>query len=147
MRHLSSYHLFESEARPVITYDFDGVMHTGVIPGTIHPLPMPSQWTPNMTMINRLKDEAKTHDIYIVTARDGDSSGRNQWIDKFVIDHKLPVKDVICTNDTPKLPYLKKLGSIRHYDDNKKMIAELRDSDIEFVLVDPLSEKTKLKII
>jgi len=137
MKNLVTYKMFESKVRPVITYDFDGVLHTGVWPGTIHPLPDASRWLPSARMIDKMKDESKDHDIFIVTARDGDSNGKNQEVEKFVIDNNLPVKGIICTNDESKLPYLKDLKSVKHYDDNKNMARELEGSGIEFVLVDP----------
>lgn len=130
MKHLESYKLFESAGRQVVTFDFDGVMHTGVYPGTIHPYPDPKMWTPNEPMIDLLRKESEQYDIYIVSARSGD-----RWIWKFVDDHELPVVGVITTDDHPKLPHLKRLKSIRHYDDNPSMKAELAGSGIEFVFV------------
>lgn len=126
----------ESE-RQVVTFDFDGVMHTGVYPGTIHPYPDPGMWTPNEVMIDKLKEESESNDIYIVSARDCEfGGGPNRWIKRFVEEHKLPVKGIVCTNNEKKGPYLEDLKSIRHYDDNPSMKYELRDSGIEFVYID-----------
>jgi hypothetical protein len=136
--HISRQLVYESEnKKSVVTFDFDGVLHTGIYPGTIHPLPSPELWTPNDEMIDKMREEAKTHTIYIVTARDSmPNGGPNPWVKQFVKENNLPVDGIICTNDRPKRPFLEKLGSIRHYDDNPSMKAEMTGSDIEFVFVD-----------
>lgn len=126
-----------NSTRPVVTFDFDGVMHTGVYPGTIHPYPDPGAWEPSQIMIDKMKEEAEDNDVYIVSARDCDFGGKpNRWIKWFVEEHDLPVKGIVCTNNGKKRSYLKELKSIRHYDDNPEMEKELRGSGIEFVYVD-----------
>lgn len=132
----------ESINRPVISYDFDGTLHSGVYHGTVHPLADPDLWTPKQSMIDSLINDAKDHDIYIVTARTGDINGNNPWVTNFVKEHKLPVKQIICTDDRPKLPYLKKINSIKHYDDNPDLVRQLKGSGIQLVLVNPLNDTT-----
>lgn len=131
--------LKESHGKQVVTFDFDGVMHTGVYPGTIHPYSNPRLWVPNKYCIDKLHDEAKTYEIHIVTARNGDEDGCNYDIEDFITKHDLPVTGIICTNGGKKIKYLQNINSIRHYDDNSDMIEELEGSGIEFVLVDPVA--------
>ena len=124
----------------VVSFDFDGVLHTSMIPGTLHPINfiLPDTWKPNLKLHDILKKEQKTHKVIIVTAR---PHWNKLEIQDFLKKWNLKVDDIITTNNMPKKPYLMKNNVIKHYDDNPKMITELKDSGIEFIVVD--GEKLK----
>ena len=125
--------LFEEFTKKrVCTFDLDGTIHKSVIgPHPTDPWE-PELWEPNREMIDKMKEEAKTADVYIVTARD-DNSYNRAAINKFIEMHDLPVKKVYYTDNRPKLPTLIKLGSMRHYDDVPH--PELKPAGIEFVQI------------
>jgi uncharacterized HAD superfamily protein len=126
--------------RGVVSFDFDGVLHTSMIPGTLHPLNfrLPKTCKPNLKLHDILRNEQKTHKVIIVTARD---TWNKPEIKEFLDMWNLHVDEIITTDNRPKLDYLINNNVIRHYDDNTKMITELKDSGIEFILVD--GEKLK----
>lgn len=126
----------EGESSNVVSFDFDGVLHSSVHPGTIHPLSYnDSDLEPRYDMHERLKQEARNgNKIIIVSARCYD------WpIHEFIKAYKLPVEDVFVTCDQSKLSTLKAQKAIRHYNDNDAMEWEIEDSgmDIEFIFVPP----------
>ena len=55
----------------IISYDFDGTLHSSVHPGTIHPIQFDDhdEWIPNEDMFKRMREDAKIAKIVIVTAR------------------------------------------------------------------------------
>ena len=130
MDHLKTFQLFENE-KPVISYDFDGVMHTHVT--GIDPVSFTDvdSWTPHEEMHRSLKEDAKTHRIVITTARHP-STNKHLW--EFIKRHDLPVEEIYATDLGDKLPYLKECGAIKHYDD-RDMTEELEGSGVEFILV------------
>jgi hypothetical protein len=116
-----------------VSFDFDGVLHKDVIPGTLHPKSYYKiDLDPNDQMLAKVREEAKTNNVVIVSARPAMSQ---DVIEKFIKNHNLPIERVYTTDDRPKLPLLLKLGVVRHYDDNPKIRNSLEDSGIEFVLV------------
>ena len=133
MKHLTDFKLFENE-RGVISYDFDGTLHKSVV--GIHPIDFmsPELWAPFPEIMSQLKMDAKTHKIVIVTARPPET---NDLVWEFVKKNNLPVEEIFATNNGPKTPVLKKIGAIKHYDDNDELTIPLRDAGIQFVLVDP----------
>jgi hydroxymethylpyrimidine/phosphomethylpyrimidine kinase len=106
-----------------------------MIPGTLYPknFHLPNTWAPNLKLHDILRNEQKTHKVIIVTARD---TWNKPEIKEFLDMWNLPVDEIITTDNQPKLSYLIENNAIRHYDDNPKMIAELKDSGIEFILVE-----------
>lgn len=130
-----NFRLWMENSRPVVSFDFDGVLHTDVYPGTIHPINWENaDLTPNEEMFRKMREEAAGNTIVVVTGRD-DVDLNTVW--EFIHNHRLPVTQVYTTNNRQKLPVLKHLGVIRHYDDNPMMAYELDDSGIEFILVRP----------
>jgi hypothetical protein len=124
---------FKEWAQKTVSFDFDGVLHTNLIPGTRHPVSYEeTDLTPNKTMLEKVKEEAKTNRVIVVSARP-------KWcvpvMEEFIKKQKLPIQDVFATDNSPKLPILKKMNAIRHYDDSPKVGAELEGSGIEFILV------------
>jgi len=126
--------LEDTEKRPIVSFDFDGVLHTDVHPGTIHPINyFASDLTPDEEMHDQLRKEAKDNDIIVVSARHA-YGDMYDAMEEFIRNYKLPVKKIYATSGMPKRDLLEGLGVIRHYDD-KDMTAELAGTDIEFVLV------------
>lgn len=124
MKHLNDF-------KNIIVYDFDGTLHL-----TVDSFGNPLDFTmdvallkPNWAMIKKLKEDAKDHRIIIVSAR---NYGDEAYINAFVKLHKLPVEDVFCTNDRPKLPFLQDLGAIKIYDDNPRVERNVAGSGIIF---------------
>jgi hypothetical protein len=136
MKHISTYQLFESE-KPVVTFDFDGVLHKSVIGAHPTSFTEPELWEPFEKVEEIMRREAKDHRIIIVTARD---EWNKPYILQYIKSRKLPVEQVICTDNDPKLEYLKDVGSIRHYDD-RDMTEELKGSGIQFIRVHPKDDK------
>jgi len=128
-----SFKLFENE-RPVISYDFDGCLHTSVIGYDPINFTEPATWEPFTEMHDQLRKDAKDHKIVIVTARPPIT---NEYVWEFIKMHNLPVEEVYATDNMPKLPVLKEIGAIKHYDDHKNLGNLLTGSGIDFVLVDP----------
>jgi len=130
MEHLLEFSRFSS----VVSFDFDGVLHLSMDDGTFNPKNFDDvkSWTPNRAVFARMRKESRTNRVVICTKRD---EWNMQEIEEFVKMHKLPVQEIVCTNNMPKLPYLKKLMAVRHYDDNPNMAQELAGSGIEFILV------------
>lgn len=133
MRHIK---LFEKFSRPIISYDFDGVLHRSV--SGIHPHDFLNwrTWEPFEQMFEQMKRDAIDHDIVVVTARSPIWEVQGA-VNSYIAEHELPVTEVYYTDNMPKLPILKRIGAIKHYDDNQKMASELRGTGIEFQLVDP----------
>lgn len=119
----------------IISYDFDGVLHTSVV--GIHPIDRLNHrsWEPDYEMFDKMFEDAEDHRIIVVTARMGSPLEKVSMM-RFIGDHNLPVEDIIFTKGRPKRPFLEKLGVIRHYDDNKAMIKQMKGSDCAFVLVE-----------
>jgi hypothetical protein len=109
----------------IVSYDFDGVLHLDVI--GIHPIDFRAaadELRPARRMVEMLRRDARDHEIVIVSARSYDGP-----ILDFVRHHGLPVKRVYVTNNGDKMPLLRRLGAIRHYDDNRDMVDELLSFD------------------
>lgn len=145
---LTEFSTFDN--RPVVSFDFDGVLHSDVYPGTTHPIDImgATDWTPNEKIHDILRMESQAgNKIIIVTSRHNVVMKKDvvmkksEWVPvfdyivKFLRKYNLPVSQVQFTNDTKKLPFLRKLGVIRHYDDNPELKRELKNSNIEFVFI------------
>jgi hypothetical protein len=124
-----------ADDRPVVSFDFDGVLHRDIYPGTHHPLDHNEpNMTPNEPMHDKLREEARQNRIVITSARCPDtipimktflkSNGLSQY-----------VTEIVATCNKPKLPELQRMKVIRHYDDHPRVGTELQGSGIEFVLV------------
>lgn len=115
-----------------VSFDFDGILHSSVIPNTLHPIcyNRVHLWEPRYDMIDILLKEAETNEVYIVTSRNSENEPE---IMEFVIMHDLPINGIICGDGFPKAPNLIKLGSIRHYDDDIELTEPLKRAGIEFI--------------
>jgi hypothetical protein len=128
--------LYVPNFRSIISYDFDGVLHKSIIPGTIHPSNYPDydNFIPNLEMIEQLNEQSKTHDIIILTSRQNYEIP-NLWI--FSKKHKINITDIFTTDgDTIKKSYvLKSLNAIKHYDDNIAIKTDVEKNGIKFEFV------------
>lgn len=123
----------ENLNKSVVSFDFDGVLHSDVYPGTIHPIDFhTTDLNPRLDMFSVVKQESIKNKIIVVSAR---HSYMKRYMDEFIINYNLPISETYVTKGLPKKPLLLKLNVIRHYDDNIKMKKELRGSGIEFVYV------------
>jgi len=138
MKHIKQFKIFENDSRPVISYDFDGVLHKSV--NGLDPIDFfdYESWVPFDKYHDKMREDAKTHRIVVVTARDNGEMTDAAW--DFVKLYDLPVDDVIGTDDEPKYDVLKNIGAVKHYDDNPKMGPELKRLGIEFEQTFPLDE-------
>ena len=127
--------------KPIITYDFDGVLHT-----SMNPIKPPAKsagpisytewnkWVPFKEMHECLKEDSKNSKIIIVTKR---YKKHKPHVQKFIEKFNLPVLKIICTNMKPKWPTLKKINSIKHYDDSSSVEKELLNKPIAFIKINP----------
>ena len=121
--------------KKIITVDFDETlfdtqpMQVGwgwVSTGTLHP-------------IKRVHDFVKQKaeqgsEIHVVTFRDKGTSGTE--VEDLIAKHNLPVKSIIYTATKPKTPYLKKLNSSLHIDDDVEVCMLASMAGINCLLVD-----------
>lgn len=118
----------------VVSFDFDGVLHSDMWPGTCDPI---NFWTadlePRHEWIEVMRQEAEDYPIVIVTAR---APSMEDVIWQFVEEHDLPVERVFCTDNQPKSAILLAIGAIRHYDDAPSVWADLERAGIEVIRVE-----------
>lgn len=128
-------------SKPVVSYDFDGVLHVGLYyekdTGKYRNLSYydDTRWTPFTAMHDHLRKEAVTSNIVVVTARPWASL---QKVVFFCKQYGLPVLAVFASLDGPKRGILMDIGAVKHYDD-RDMTKELAGSGVEFIHVDPAS--------
>jgi hypothetical protein len=151
-------HLKENKfsEREVVSFDFDGVLHLSMIPGTIEPLDNKNfdSWIPSKHIHKVLLEEHKKGNKIIIVSSRAElffDFGKNktyntrECIQKFIKIYNLPVEDIILTNNYPKKVFLMHNKVIRHYDDNVNLKYDLWNMDIEFVYVygDEIRKKYK----
>lgn len=130
---------------PIISFDFDGVLHKSVIKGTTHPInyDKPHTWIPFEKMHELMHELSNDYRIIVITKRTERMRKHTQYyIDSFA----LPVERLYCTGGMDKWDLLEDLGVIRHYDDDEYMIDEYergnpKESSVKIILVDVESEK------
>jgi len=99
-----------------------------------------SHIVPKIEQIIR-NESAKGTDIYIVSFR---AEKDKAEMERMVTINKLPIKGIICTNMTPKLPFLKKLNSRLHIDDDFYTCEEAEKACIAAIFVDKSGDLIKL---
>lgn len=131
--------------KPVISYDFDGVLHFSVLPdhrfykdilfAIYHPIDFhSSNLVPNQELLNQMVKDSHDHQIIIVTARPSSSDKvvrkylKDQGVDK-IVDHIFYISD--------KTTFLKKLGAKLHYDDSPKHVLRMQEAGVPVVAVTP----------
>jgi hypothetical protein len=136
MRRIKNFsELFEGARRPVVSFDFDGVLHKSVVGISPVDFMHPATWEPSERMFDQVWKEAENNEVVVVTARD---SWNEPEVAEYIKMHRLPISKIYCTDDEPKLPTLRAIGAIRHYDD-RDISRQLRGSGVEFMLVDAKS--------
>lgn len=126
-----------NDTRPVKSFDFDGVLSASVINTVPISFGEPEKWKPFTKMIEHVREESKTHRCVVVTARD--DYNRPELL-KFIEIHNIPIEEVFCTSDEPKLDILQKIKAVAHYDDRLSVGDELVNSGIEFWYVNTENE-------
>jgi hypothetical protein len=121
----------------VITVDFD---ETLVVPYPTAYGGSSLQVVPKIDKIIRGEHKNGT-DVYIVSFR---KDKDRPEIENIVMFYKIPIKGIICTNMQPKLPFLKKLNSKLHIDDDFFTCQEAKKAGIDVRLVDKSGELIKL---
>jgi hypothetical protein len=117
-----------------ITVDFDetlaktntcwnGWIHMGA--GTISPIPEVIEF------VRQKHNDG--HEIHIVTFR---SEEHRQEVIDFVKEHKLPIKEIHCTEGKDKTPFLLNIGSQLHIDDFVETLVLAQLKGIPGLLVD-----------
>jgi hypothetical protein len=80
-------------------------------------------------MIKHIRVMSRTHRCVVVTARD--NWNRAELL-RFIEIHDIPIEEVYCTDDGPKLTILLELGAVVHYDDRLSVGEEIKGSGIKF---------------
>jgi uncharacterized HAD superfamily protein len=115
--------------KKVITCDFDdtiAVTSNGAWGGeTLTPVPR---------VINYLFDQHKKgSEIHIVTFRNWSNK---EQVNDFCKGYKIPIKSIVCTEGTNKVPFLKQLKSELHIDDSVEVCTLCVMAKIDVLLVD-----------
>jgi len=87
------------------------------------------------------KEHSLGTDVYIVSFRKEKDRAE---MERIIMVNKIPVKGIICTNMTPKLPFLKKLNSRLHIDDDFFTCQEAKKAGIDVRLVDKSGDLIRL---
>ena len=80
-------------------------------------------------------------EIYIVTFR-GEKD--KPEVERTIMLNKLPIKEIICTDSMPKTPFLKKLKSLLHIDDDFFTCQEAKKAGIAAIFVDKSGDFIRL---
>ena len=115
--------------RPVLSFDFDGVLNASVVDTEPTSFVDPESWIPFNEMIKHIRVMSRTHRCVVVTARD--NWNRAELL-RFIEIHDIPIEEVYCTDDCPKLTILLELGAVVHYDDRLSVGEEIKGSGIKF---------------
>lgn len=85
------------------------------------------------------------HECHIVTARNKINEANRSTgflsvvrIQDFIEEHNLPIKEVHFTAHTPKGPTLRKLGAVRHYDDDFDQLESAKEHGVEGIHPDTI---------
>jgi len=119
--------------KKVITVDFDETLAktNGVWDGIKHL--EGGTLTPIEEIFEIVFDKAnKGYEIWIVSFRGWEHMDEVQ---RFVTTHNLPITGMIATKGEAKLPFLQKLGSSLHIDDNIDSILDAHEAGICGLLV------------
>ena len=121
--------------RPVLSFDFDGVLNASVVDAEPISFANPESWIPFHEMIEHIRMMSRTHKCVVVTARD---NWNQSELLRFIEINDIPIEEVYCTNDCSKLPVLLEVGALAHFDDRLSVGEEIKGSGIEFWHVNTL---------
>lgn len=122
--------------KKVLTVDFDDSLAATITSGwggsSLKPIPR---------VMNFVFDKVRTGewDAHIVSFRS--EADKQEMID-FVKGWKLPIKSIVCTGSKNKTPFLKKLGSKLHIDDDVSVCTLATMAGIDCLLVDHGQDNT-----
>ena len=89
---------------------------------------------PVLRVIDFIKQKHKEgHEIHIVTFRNWQNK---KEVESFCKAHQIPVKSIVCTEGTNKVPFLKQLKSELHIDDSVEVCTLCVMANIDVLLVD-----------
>jgi hypothetical protein len=113
----------------ILTCDFDdtlAVTQNGAWNGeTLVPIPR---------IINFIKQKHEEgYEIHIVTFRNWQNK---KEVESFCKGYQIPVKTIVCTEGTNKIPFLKELNSKLHIDDSVEVCTLCVMAKIDVLLVD-----------
>jgi hypothetical protein len=115
--------------RPVLSFDFDGVLNASVVDTEPTSFTDPESWIPFSEMIEHIRMMSDKYRCVVVTARD--NWNRAELL-RFIEIHDIPIEEVYCTDDGPKLPVLLELDAVAHFDDRLSVGKEIKGSGIDF---------------
>jgi hypothetical protein len=115
--------------KKVITCDFDdtiAVTQNGAWGGeNLFPIPR---------IVDFVKQKHKEgYEIHIVTFRNWSNK---EQVNDFCKGYKIPIKSIVCTEGTNKIPFLKELNSELHIDDSVEVCTLCVMAQIDVLLVD-----------
>jgi hypothetical protein len=144
MNNIKNINEYYKDNRPIISFDFDGVLHQSVIEGTTHPINYDKYdtWKPFEKVHDLIFELSKTHKIIVVTKR---SEWMREYTQAFIDGYNLPVEELYCTDGKSKWELLEDLGAISHYDDDTEMISECKGKSVKLYYVNPITEEIILK--
>jgi uncharacterized HAD superfamily protein len=115
--------------KKIITVDFDDTLAVteGGAWSSTNLVPVPR-------VIDFVKEKHKEgQEIHIVTFRNWQNK---KEVESFCKVYKLPIKSIVCTEGTNKIPFLKQLKSNLHVDDSVEVCTLCIMAGIEVLLVD-----------
>lgn len=134
MRKILPLDLFENdEKKPIVTFDFDGVLHVGeyFFP---HGTDLqkggggnPNVWGVSDEMVDLLNKTAKSFTCVIVSGRPAEDT---KLLRIFADIHRIAVSDIFCLDKSEKAQKIVDLGSV-NYDDELKILLQLQTLDYE----------------
>jgi hypothetical protein len=122
--------------KKVMTVDFDDTLAATITSGWGG-----TSLKPISRIMNFVFDRVRSGEweAHIVSFRSEDD--KQEMID-FVKGYKLPIKSITCTSSKNKTPFLKKLGSKLHIDDDVSVCTLATMAGIDCLLVDHGQEDT-----
>ena len=108
---------------PCVTFDFDNTLIVWDKTCTVS--------RPNLPVMTLVRSYARTHRVYIVTARGVQyepDTPREERVVEFVRANRLPVCGAIFTDGAYKWSVLQTLKPVKHYDDNMDELQQIADN-------------------
>jgi len=118
---------------PIVSFDFDGVFHNDVIKGRTN-YPIESninidelQKHINFRTIRNVVKESRDNTVIILTSRGKeDKESIRSFLQEIGINRC--IKKVYCTDGLPKSQIINKYNIIRHYDDSKSSLKNIKEN-------------------
>lgn len=143
----------KKQKMPIVSFDFDGVLHNSVGVESRDSMGRVlgygpkdflkyKSWKPNYEIHKMIRKEAQNNKIVIVTAR---CSYYKDVIMEFLKMYGLNkyISRIYFTCMMSKVPYLKSIKAIRHYEDSPKHVRSIRKAGIDVVQTYPMGRRRK----